>query len=192
MARDLAAFNKFHAENPDVFRLFVRFTREAIAAGHKRYSAHAILHRIRWHTSVETRGDAFKINDHFAPMYSRLFMREFPQHDGVFETRDPSDPTVADAVPVGHDVPFAHPSYLNRDTNRQRPVLNPAAPVQSLEGRGMPNRETALLAAAEPSRRALLPAVDAPTSLPGSGASSPTPLHRVPDAMGSSPISREE
>jgi hypothetical protein len=31
--RDLAAFEKFHAANPGVYRLFVRFTLEVIAAG---------------------------------------------------------------------------------------------------------------------------------------------------------------
>ena len=46
---------KWHLSNPKVYELFKKFTLEAIRAGHKRYSAHAIVQRIRWHTDIETR-----------------------------------------------------------------------------------------------------------------------------------------
>lgn len=78
---------RFHAENPEVYRLFCRFAFEVIRAGHKRYSSDAILHRIRWHTNVETRGAEFKINDHHSAAYARLFLAEHPGHAGFFETR---------------------------------------------------------------------------------------------------------
>jgi hypothetical protein len=126
MARDLAAFEKFHAENPEAYRLFSKFTFEVIAAGRTHFSAHAILHRIRWFTDFEAKSGAFKINDHVAPFFARMWMAENPKHKGFFETRDPSDPTVADAVPVGHDVPWAHPSYRQGDTTPRRDVLLPA------------------------------------------------------------------
>jgi hypothetical protein len=29
----------------------------------------------------------FKINDHFVPAYTRMFMRQFPQHDAFFSIR---------------------------------------------------------------------------------------------------------
>lgn len=77
----------FHKANPRVYDLFKRFTFQVIRAGHQHYSADAVCHRIRWHTSVETQGDDFKINNNYAAYYARLFMVEHPQHDGFFRTR---------------------------------------------------------------------------------------------------------
>lgn len=80
-------FERFHAENPQVYALFKRFAFEAIDAGNTRLSAGLIFERIRWETSVVTRGDQYKLNDIYEPYYSRLFMAEFPEHGEFFKTR---------------------------------------------------------------------------------------------------------
>ncbi len=81
-------FERFDADNPEVWQLFCRFAREAIASGLKRFSADAIQHRIRWHVAIETRGGGgFKLNDHLTCFYARKFVRLFPEHRGFFETR---------------------------------------------------------------------------------------------------------
>jgi hypothetical protein len=80
-----AEFERFHAENPYVYSLFERFAFDAIRAGRKRFSAHAVIHRIRWYTQVETKSrDGFKINNNWFPFYARLFMRDHPEHEGFF------------------------------------------------------------------------------------------------------------
>jgi hypothetical protein len=77
-------FLKFHADNPHVYALFDRFTREAVDSGTPRYSAYAIVNRIRWHTTIETVGTAFRVpNDHI-PYLARLWLRQNPQHAGFF------------------------------------------------------------------------------------------------------------
>jgi hypothetical protein len=76
------------AENEHVYRLFVRFTLEAIAAGHQHYSADAIVHRIRWHTGVETRGSDFKIDNSFVALLSRRFAADHHEHAGFFRMRE--------------------------------------------------------------------------------------------------------
>lgn len=82
------AFEEFHAANPRVFELFEKFAFEVIGAGHRHYSADAILHRIRWHVAVETKsGDGFKINDHHSAYYARLFEARHPERSGFFRTR---------------------------------------------------------------------------------------------------------
>ena len=78
---------KWHNENPHIYELFVKYTFEAIQAGHEHYGAKGIIERIRWHTSVETSGDIFKINNNHAPFYARLFMVDYPKHDGFFRLR---------------------------------------------------------------------------------------------------------
>lgn len=83
----LDAFERFHAENPEIWRLFQRFALEAVYSGMKSYSARAIIHQIRWHVEVETRGGELKLNDHTTPYYSRLFHLAYPQYDGFFRNR---------------------------------------------------------------------------------------------------------
>lgn len=87
MTRLEQRFREFHASNPRVYELFVKFTLQVVRAGRKRYGAFAILNRIRWHVEIETRGDEFKVNNNWSPFYARLFMQDHPQHDGFFETR---------------------------------------------------------------------------------------------------------
>jgi hypothetical protein len=89
-----AQFEAFHASNPKVWDLFVRFTMDLIVAGHKHYSADAVLHRIRWHTNVETRkagmsptGEELKINNNFAAFYSRMFADRYPGNRDFFQIR---------------------------------------------------------------------------------------------------------
>lgn len=45
-------FVKFHTENPHIYQLFLKFAVEVQKAGHERYSADAIMHRIRWECDI--------------------------------------------------------------------------------------------------------------------------------------------
>tara|TARA_Y100000310_G_C20632620_1_gene789449 strand:+ start:1277 stop:1720 length:444 start_codon:yes stop_codon:yes gene_type:complete len=77
----------YHQENPEVYELFKRFTFEAIRSGKTRYSAWGIIHRIRWHTDMETTGSEYKISNNNIAYYSRLFMEDYPQYEGFFQTK---------------------------------------------------------------------------------------------------------
>jgi hypothetical protein len=80
-------FWRFHAENPHVYFLFDRFTREIIKRGYDQHSARDVVHRIRWETNIVTNDRDFKINDHYSPYYGRLWMRNNPVYDGLFRFR---------------------------------------------------------------------------------------------------------
>ena len=80
-------FEEFHQKNPLVYELVKLYSKQAIDAGHKHYGIQSIFERIRWHTGVETQGDSFKMNNNFTSFYSRMFMDDFPQHEGFFRTR---------------------------------------------------------------------------------------------------------
>ena len=90
-------FKRFHKENPRVWDLFKAFTMQLIAAGRTRYSSDAVIHRIRWYTTVETTGPVFKINDHYSSLYARLFHIAHSEYGKVFETRQLSDGQNVDA-----------------------------------------------------------------------------------------------
>ena len=81
------AFDEYDQANPNVYDLIKHFTMTAIQSGRKHYSMMSIMQRVRWHTNIETNGDAFKINNNFAPYYARKFMAEQPNHNGFFKTR---------------------------------------------------------------------------------------------------------
>jgi len=80
-------FWKFHKKNPKVWKLFVKFTFQIIKRGFENYSARAVIHRIRWHTNIETTGSQYKICNNHASRYARLFHHEFPEYKGFFKTR---------------------------------------------------------------------------------------------------------
>lgn len=87
-------FEAFDAANPRVWELFCQFTENVLAAGHAHYSADAILHRIRWHTDVETRqsgrspdGHELKLNNNFAAFYARKWAAQNPERKDFFRMR---------------------------------------------------------------------------------------------------------
>jgi hypothetical protein len=79
----------FHKENPEVMRLFSKYTRQLLGRGFANYSARGVFQRIRWETDqADYDGKStFKINDHYSPFYARAWMRMNPQHDGFFRLR---------------------------------------------------------------------------------------------------------
>jgi len=80
---------KFHERNPDVWKLFVRFTFEKINKGFRHYSVRGIWHRIRWETPAGDDGlERFKLGDHHARFYGDRFMRMYPKHAGFFRQKE--------------------------------------------------------------------------------------------------------
>jgi hypothetical protein len=61
---------------------------ELLELGFKRYSADAILHRLRWHHHVELGDAAFKLNDHWTAPLARWFMKRNPNAGKFFEVRE--------------------------------------------------------------------------------------------------------
>lgn len=81
-------FERFHRANPAVYQAFKRFAWDVKRVGRTRWSADAIVQRIRWLYSVETDEPDFKINDHYSAYYARLLMEEDPENfAGFFELR---------------------------------------------------------------------------------------------------------
>jgi hypothetical protein len=82
-------FNQYHRDNPQVYELFKYFTLRAIKRGHNRLSAWMIANRIRWETSIETFSvDEYKISNDYIALYARMFMRDHPEYDGFFKTKE--------------------------------------------------------------------------------------------------------
>lgn len=76
-----------HGIPPDVYQQFEKLVFDVMDRGFNRYSADALLHRIRWHQQVERGNRDYKCNNNWTPTLSRFFMEKYPQHSGFFETR---------------------------------------------------------------------------------------------------------
>jgi len=81
------AFRKFHRENPVVWSLFDRYTRQA-AEKLEHCGVSLIWERLRWHQHFETHGEPFKLNNNHRAYYARLWMARNPEFAGFFETRE--------------------------------------------------------------------------------------------------------
>lgn len=79
-------FSEYHEKNPQVYVLFKKYAQMALDRGFKKFSAKAIFERLRWHYSVETEGDEFKLNNNYTAYYARKLMAE-PEFMGFFELR---------------------------------------------------------------------------------------------------------
>lgn len=78
----------FDSSHPGVFTKFVEFAEQVRARGKTRYSADAILHRIRWWSDVERQSGEYALNNNWTSYLARRLMRERPEFDGFFETRE--------------------------------------------------------------------------------------------------------
>lgn len=74
----------------EVASLFERLALSVAEKGHTRYSADAILHRIRWHFNIERGDREFKCNDHWTSQLSRWFLARHPRlkEQKFFELRE--------------------------------------------------------------------------------------------------------
>lgn len=75
------------AECPDAWRLFCRFTFEAIGAGRRHIGAKLIVERIRWETMIGHGREPFKVNNSATTYLARAFARAYPEHADVFRFR---------------------------------------------------------------------------------------------------------
>lgn len=78
---------QYHADNPQIYEAFERFTMEAINSGRKYFSSEMIINRMRWYTAIEAKNDIFKINNDLKAFYSRLFENNHPQYKDFFRKR---------------------------------------------------------------------------------------------------------
>lgn len=71
----------------EVMNLFVSYAIKVRNTGFARYSADAILHRIRWHYHMEKKDREFKCNNNWTSGLARWAMASYPELTDFFETR---------------------------------------------------------------------------------------------------------
>lgn len=71
----------------EVCNKFVELARMVKAAHYRRYSADALLHRLRWHMRIERGHTKFRINNNYSSVLARWAMDNHSDLQGFFETR---------------------------------------------------------------------------------------------------------
>ena len=68
--------------------LFEKLAFRVARGGFDRYSADAILHRIRWHFQMEKKETDFRANNNWTPELARWFIARNPHMSNFFELRE--------------------------------------------------------------------------------------------------------
>lgn len=84
-------FERFHTENPLVYRTIVAKAREWRAAGNGKVGMSLLYGMVRWVLALETKGDPYRVNDHYQAYYARLVMWLEPDLADIFDTRRSPD-----------------------------------------------------------------------------------------------------
>jgi hypothetical protein len=79
-------FIEYHKTNPHLYEAFKNIALRAINLGFQNYGAKGIFEIIRWERAERGDGE-FKINNNYAPLFTRLFDNEYPQHQNFFRKR---------------------------------------------------------------------------------------------------------
>lgn len=85
-----AAFERFHAEHPEVYRMLVRFARQLKARGYSHAGIKLIWERMRWETMLgaDRALEPFKLCNNHHSRYARLIMAQERDLEGFFRTRE--------------------------------------------------------------------------------------------------------
>lgn len=79
-------FEAFDAAHPEVYRELVDAARRLRQKDRKRFGIRTIWERMRWTLEIEADGE-YKFNDHYTSRYVRKMVAEYPEFEGMFETR---------------------------------------------------------------------------------------------------------
>lgn len=74
-------------KNPHVYEEFKNSVLMLHRLGVKRYSAWAIINKIRWDHTIRTRGEPFKIGNDYIALFARRVVQEFPELKDFFKLK---------------------------------------------------------------------------------------------------------
>jgi len=80
-------FQLFHDQNPHVANILAQRAFSLKRQGVRHWGIAALFEVLRYEFALKTQGDAFKLNNDFRALYSRMLMDEYPELEGFFETR---------------------------------------------------------------------------------------------------------
>lgn len=83
-----AAAYKAAERDPHVLREIIDVSLEMLDHGWRHWSIKAAFEVIRYNAAIRTSGRTYKLNNNHAAWFSRWIMRDVPELDGFFDTRE--------------------------------------------------------------------------------------------------------
>lgn len=80
-------FNKFHEENPQVYKQLLSMSWQLKNAGHDKCGMKMLFEILRWRSMLKTTGEEYKLPNSYTSRYARLIMENETELEGFFETR---------------------------------------------------------------------------------------------------------
>jgi hypothetical protein len=81
-------FQKFHQENPQVYRELAELARQAKRRGRRKIGIKMLFEVVRWNRFLQTTDKEFKLNNNLHSRYARLLMEREPELRGIFNLRE--------------------------------------------------------------------------------------------------------
>jgi hypothetical protein len=83
-----AAALAFHRENPHVLQAIAKVCLQVQQRGRRRWSINAAFEVVRYNAAITTDHKTYKLNNNHRAFYARWLMRDVPELNGFFSTRD--------------------------------------------------------------------------------------------------------
>jgi hypothetical protein len=81
------AFIQFHLKNQHVYAALEELALRAQKAGVTKLGIGALAETLRYSAALQTKGDAYKLNNNFRALYARMLIRNHPELRGLIELR---------------------------------------------------------------------------------------------------------
>lgn len=82
-----ARFERFHEANPQVYTTLVALAFDLLEKGRKTYGVKSLFEVLRWHYTLNTHGEEFKMPNDYTSRYARFIMEKEPELSSFFVTR---------------------------------------------------------------------------------------------------------
>lgn len=82
-------FKAFHEENPHVAEALAQMALRLKRRGREHFGMKALFETLRFEYALRTDdpNSEFRLNNNYTALYARLLMRQYPELEGFFETR---------------------------------------------------------------------------------------------------------
>jgi hypothetical protein len=81
----MKTFQQYDQENKHIYELYKAIAINLAKEGRKQLGSKYIFEQMRYDHRFVSNNDPFKINNNFAPYYSRKFVLEHPQYGNLFK-----------------------------------------------------------------------------------------------------------
>lgn len=81
----MKTFQQYDQENPHIWELYKSLAIKLAKEGRRQIGSKYIFEQMRYDYNFTSNNDPFKVNNNFAPLYSRKFVLNYPEYGSLFK-----------------------------------------------------------------------------------------------------------